>query len=143
MDRRLMDSAEQMEQLQSPEVAVHPQTRVSKPRQDLGGLAIGTFGTNPDGPVARYRSGPVGPLDAAHCPTPIGPLRYRNDEENEKEDDEPQTRHIMTAGAVCRALTLRKVRQLQGQVQFILRKGRQLQGPAQENQKTGRCRLMK
>ncbi|KAI9543900.1 hypothetical protein NQZ68_004948 [Dissostichus eleginoides] len=114
-----------------------------------GGLAIGTFGTNPDGPVARYRSGPVGPLDAAHCPTPIGPLRRApapsrsNEEENEKEDDEPQTRHIMTAGAVCRALTLRKVRQLQGQVQFILRKGRQLQGPAKENQKTGRCRLMK
>ncbi|KAJ4930289.1 hypothetical protein JOQ06_019294 [Pogonophryne albipinna] len=38
---------------------------------------------------------------------------------------------------------LRKVRQLQGQVQLTLRKVRQLQGPAQENQKTGRCRLMK
>lgn len=35
MDRRLMDSTEQMEQLQSPEVVVHRQTRVSKPRQDL------------------------------------------------------------------------------------------------------------
>lgn len=35
IDRHLMDSTEQMEQLQSPEVAVHPLTHVGKPRQDL------------------------------------------------------------------------------------------------------------